>query len=394
LRENLLNKTKIKLHTIVMDAYNMGIFKYFTSSAVEKLSISLFHRKKLLAYSRPAVTAYVEDNIQDLELVRRIITAYQKNNNPELGESMWKLFFDVRHSGTHQTFIDGDVKAVTQILRDPKSSDLFYGFDILTKSFNSIFKSLRNRKDYAEVCFDGLVRFAEASGSITIDNPERWPKIIRRPLDVENVIEEINKSCWDFSVPTPYPDEYGLETSKGVMSYRVPQALYQAWRIKQLVKDIKNPRILEIGAGLGRTAYYANELGLKDYTIVDIPITAASQAYFLGRTLGESVVRLDGETSDGSIGKVKILSPATFMGEFKSYDLILNADSLTELDIATAKGYWKKIKSSTKIFLSINHEVNSYSVKDLIANDLSDYDVSRHPSWMRKGYVEELVVKK
>jgi hypothetical protein len=75
----------------------------------------------------------------------------------------------------------------------------------------------------------------------------------------------------------------------------------------------------------------------------------------------------------------------------RHYDLILNADSMTEMDLDTAKLYWKQIKSSTSTFLSINHEANALRVQDLIAADLASIDVNRCPYWMRRGYVEEVI---
>lgn len=367
---------------------------FLNQNLIKIFKLLLIRHEKLLSNSKASVSQKDISHVNDLDLLKRIISAYKSTNNPELGESMWKAFFASHHNSIHQALIGDELDIVAKVFRDPKTTDLFYGFDILTKSYNKNFNSDKVRNTYAKVCFDGLVRFAESVGAIGIDNPEAWSNQVGNPFVVENVLEQIAKKCWSFSVPNPYPGEHGLETSRGVLSYRVPQALYQAWRIKQLVKDVKNPKILEIGAGLGRTAYYAYELGIKDYTIVDIPITAASQAYFLGRTLGEEFIQLEGEQCDESSQKIKILSPHTFMNEVKTYDLILNADSLTEMDDSTAKGYWEKIKSSTNIFLSINHEINRYSVKDLIADDLSIFAVSRHPSWMRKGYVEELITKK
>ncbi|ETZ40544.1 hypothetical protein L838_5619 [Mycobacterium avium MAV_120709_2344] len=34
---------------------------------------------------------------------------------------------------------------------------------------------------------------------------------------------------------------------------------------------------------MGRTAYYASKMGLRPYTIIDIPMTSAAQAAFLGK---------------------------------------------------------------------------------------------------------------
>lgn len=350
----------------------------------------LFHSESLLDASPAAATGIANKSVEDKELINRIIAAYQRVNQTDLGKSMWKFFFTTYHQPIHQALIDGNEKTVTKILRNPEISDLFYGFDLLTKSYQHVFRNKKVREAYAKTCLDGLVRFAESVGAVSMDNPESELEY-RSLWKTEKVLAEIDKVCMPFSMPNPFVDEYGVDSSRGVISYRVPQALYQAWRIKQLVDGIQSPRVLEIGAGLGRTAFYVFELGIKDYTIVDLPITKVAQAYYLGRTLGEENICLDGEQFDDGPNRVKIVAPETFLAESKTYDLVLNADSLVEMDFRVAQAYWEKIKASTNIFLSINHEANSFRVRDLLVKDLNSLNVQRGLYWMRKGYVEELI---
>jgi len=56
--------------------------------------------------------------------------------------------------------------------------------------------------------------------------------------------------------PNPFPSEFGIETRRGIASHRGLQALYQAFRVRQMA-DEHGGKVVEIGAGLGRTAYYA-----------------------------------------------------------------------------------------------------------------------------------------
>jgi hypothetical protein len=349
-----------------------------------------FHSESLLDASPAAATGIENKSVEDKELINRIIAAYQRVNQANLGKSMWKFFFTTYHQPIHQALIDGNEKTVTKILRNPEISDLFYGFDMLTKSYQHSFRNKKVQKAYAKACLDGLVRFAESVGAVSIDNPES--ELEHRSLwKTDKVLAELDKVCMPFSMPNPFVGEYGVDSSRGVISYRVPQALYQAWRIKQLLDGIQSPRVLEIGAGLGRTAFYVFELGIKDYTIVDLPITTVAQAYYLGRTLGEENIHLDGEQFDDGPNRVKIVAPETFLAESKTYDLVLNVDSLVEMDFRVAQAYWEKIKASTNIFLSINHEANSFRVRDLLVKDLNSLNVQRGLYWMRKGYVEELI---
>jgi SAM-dependent methyltransferase len=347
----------------------------------------LYHRPEGLS-AEPAVSA-APSTIADGPLVDRIVAAYARASQADLGDSMWKMFFSTYHAGIHRTLVEGKRDAVAALLRNPAQNDLFYGFDILTRAHHSVFRSGRVRSAYARLCLDGLVRFAEAVGAIRMDNPETWAAGKEFRWTAQDLIAALDRRAIRLTSPNPYPLEHGFSSSAGVIPIRAPQALYQAWRIRQLVQGIANPRVLEIGAGLGRTAYYAYELGIKDYTIVDIPLSTAAQAYFLGRTLGEQNVRLDGEAGEG--GAVRIINPKTFMDEAGRFDLVVNVDSLPEMDRSIAQAYWEKIKLCTPLFLSINHEANAFSVADLVEADASRVSVERRDHWMRRGYAEELI---
>lgn len=332
--------------------------------------------------------------VNDASIVKRLLEAYQRSENEESrGNSMWSLFFTDRHAEIHKIFKTGQIDAAAAILRNPGSTDLFYGIDNLTATTQApILKDGRHAVSLAIVCLDNLVRFGEAIGAVRLDYPESYyyasPKIWTAEAIVDAIESFIGKKL---NFPNPYPDEFGVWTPRGVVSYRVPQALYQAWRIKQLLKDIPNPRVLEIGAGLGRTAYYAKLLGIENYTIVDLPLTGVCSGYFLARTLGEDKVVFHGEPALDAENKVKILTPADFLQDQNNYDIIVNVDSFTEMDPNIARAYWNHIQASTKLFLSINHEFNSFTVKGLIDGSSYVEDSIRMPYWMRNGYVEEVV---
>ena len=114
-------------------------------------------------------------------------------------------------------------------------------------------------------------------------------------------------------------------------------------------------------------------------------MTNVAQAYFLGRILGEEIISLVGETAEK---EVRILS-AHMLNELQDekFDLILNVDSLTEMDEESQINYWKYIQEHTKVFLSINHERNRHTVREYYSN--TDCSVRRSICPMRKGYMEE-----
>ena len=326
----------------------------------------------------------------DINLINRIISAYQLAKKEHLGSSMWQLFFDQRQKHIHDKFLSGKFDPCAYVLRNPATNDLFYGFDNLCTSIPNQF-TRNNLIGTATVNLDLLVRFGEAISAIKLDSPETY----RLGLPVRKwysqpVLHQIQQKLGTLiDFPNPYADEVGLWTPNGVATIRAVFALYQAYLIKQNLKGIENPKVLEIGAGLGRTAYFARLLGIKDYTIIDIPMTNLSQAYFLGKVLGEDQVALLGETADPE--QIKILTPDQFLNnQEQHYDLIINVDSLTEMNEATMHAYIKKISESCPLFISINHEWNKHTVADITSLCKNLRTSARMPHWMRIGYVEEV----
>jgi hypothetical protein len=147
--------------------------------------------------------------------------------------------------------------------------------------------------------------------------------------------------------------------------------------------------VLEIGGGLGRTALYARQFGITDYTIIDIPVSSLAQGNFLGRVLGEEDISLYGEAGV-SPRQIKLLPPAAFLDSSDRYDVVLNVDSLTEIGIVAARQYCSAIRSKADLFLSINHEANNFTVAGLIKEAGGGGEYSRTPYWLRRGYIEEI----
>jgi tetratricopeptide (TPR) repeat protein len=337
------------------------------------------------------------DAHHDPRLVDRLLAAYQSSASEFEGfkGSMWRQFFDQRHQAAHSVFMAGKTDLAAAILRNPASSDLFWGFDNLSVSTKQTVVVQGDQ----DIVMDHLIRLTEAVGARRLDNPMAYlfrgdDPVLLDATSADTVVEQIEKTLGcTLSFPNPYPEEAGIQTSRGIISYRVIPALYQAWRVKQLLKGIAHPRVLEIGAGLGRAAYYSRLLGIRDYTIVDIPMTSICSGYFLGRLLGKDAVLLAGEDENlpDSDARIRILPPSHFLAAQDHYDLVLNADSFVEFGEVTAQNYWNQIESRADQFLSINHESNEYTVRQFIESSSRVDTYDRHPYWIHKGYVEETV---
>ncbi len=318
------------------------------------------------------------ESADDSDLISRLVHSYKLRSEAPTGQ--WSDIYLQRHSDIKKAIEDGDRERIEEILRNPVSSDIFYGFDSTAKSLRVGGLRIEDKRAPA-LTLDSLVTLSEAIGARALAFPENYYVGRIGRIDVDDIIDQIEHHLGQqFVFPNPYPHEYGLASKRGIISYRAPQAIYQAWRMAKLLEGIENPKVLEIGAGLGRTAFYARQFGIRDYTIVDIPVTSLAQGYFLGRTTGD--VCLFGEPARREA--IKILSPREFLAGSDRYDLVINVDSLTEIGRTSAEEYWTAIKSRSSIFLSINHEANEFTVAQLMQGG------DRSPYWMRRGYVEEI----
>jgi hypothetical protein len=332
----------------------------------------------------------------DHELIARIIRAYRiaVKNFPGHGYSFWADFNRGSHE-LHSALLAGD-SSVTISLRNPHTTELFKGFyDELSRPTHEVEResTCDYRQAYGRQIWALLVRLTEAVGAIRLRNPEPGapPELQERDTSVESLLSALDdKLGFRLAFPNPYAHEFGLVTSRGIVGFRTIHAIYQAWRICEITRRGKASRILEIGAGLGKTAYYAWQFGLRDYTIVDIPLTNVAQADFLGRTLGTEHVQLYGETS-ASTDRVRIVGPEWLQASvLERFDIAFNADSLPELDQSNATQYFEIICDRSDIFLSINHEINGFRVADLPLLAGRPVTFERYPYWLRDGYVEEI----
>jgi hypothetical protein len=338
----------------------------------------------LLGSSTPPSNALSPD--EEASLVRRVIRAYKAAATLKLGapDPLWLTSFAALKRPIHDAIMLNDVAKLATLLHDPAKTDLHYGFDNLSKT---LLEHPTDRSGHEVAIAGELHVLCDALGARRQRNPE-WPVDNSSQLDTDTLISRLDAAFGvPIDFPNPFSPEFGLDTRRGVASYRAVQALYQAWRISRMMAGITSPRVVEIGAGLGRTAYYARRLGIVDYTIVDIPMSAVAQANFLGRVLGLDAIHLFGE--DGGSG-IRIVPPAEFFAGSNRYDLVVNVDSLTEMDRQTAVEYMNQIERRADLFWSVNHEANEFCVRDLFSLTAASH-VTRVPYWLRVGYVEELL---
>lgn len=348
----------------------------------------LHHQPERIAGSAALVEA-IDLAPADAPLVQRVQDAYGGAITTRVGQSdsIWLDFFANANAATHETLASGDTARVTAMLRNPAQSMLFYGFDNLSAAEADRIGNPGWQLWMHQFTYSCLHKLAEASGVIRLDNPEA-PYEQRDWVEPDELLAGLDKALgFRIDFPNFFQGEMGIRTSRGVASYRAVQALYQVFRLRELLGDSVNAHVLEIGGGLGRTAYYAHRAGISRYTIIDLPLTNVAQGYFLGRALGAEQVELYRETGRAPI---RILPPASLSAEDLHFDLAMNIDSLTEMSRSTAIEYLDELKGRTPALFSINHEHNAFTVRELCA-ERGLAVAFRMPCWVRRGYVEEFI---
>lgn len=296
------------------------------------------------------------------------------------GNSMWSTITSWR-SNVHEALLGDHRSTIGELLANPMRTNLYWGVSAL---YEGNPKTVEWNEHHAELTLWTLVQLAVSIGSLREPNPAGGTTYVsgkapKRP-PVEDILAKIDAFIGhSIDFPNPFVGEAGLATSRGIASFRAINAIYQALHLKQMAAALITPRFLEIGAGMGLTAYYAKRFGVRTYTIVDLPLALIGQAVFLGLVLGDDQIWFQGEKGDGE-GKLRLLTPPQFHATAERFQIVLNADSMPEMDPLHVKEYFARMQRDRAQLLSINHEANEHTVHDLAP---AGSQVYRHPYPLR-----------
>jgi hypothetical protein len=279
---------------------------------------------------------------------------------------------------------------------NPHTNNLHYGFGDISKE---IIENYRVWDFYiSKNIYDTIFRICCSYGLRNCPETYHTHKFNHENPDfmLEDIFKYIGKKT---SFPNIFIGEFGIKTKFGIISRAAIQQMYHATRLVQLFNDlkIKEPKVLEIGAGLGMSAYHSKNFGIENYFILDLPLVCISQLFFLASVIGEDNIITGDELlkinqSEEKFKKaIKLIASADLDLIPENIDLILNCDSLTEMSEDQALVYAKMAEKKSKYFLSFNHEGNQFNVYDILKNT-SFKKVYRSQAWYRAGFVEELYV--
>jgi hypothetical protein len=117
-------------------------------------------------------------------------------------------------------------------------------------------------------------------------------------------------------------------------------------------------QMLEIGPGLGFMAVAMFRVGVKSYTMIDLPSNAVPAAYVVMKCIGEENVWLYGEPENDAAVRV---FPSTNYWDVmaRKYDVIYNKNSFPEIPNHAQDDYLEVIADCLDMngfFISVNHE--------------------------------------
>jgi HAMP domain-containing protein len=312
-------------------------------------------------------------------------------------DSIWGQI-SAKQRPIHDALMEDSNGRLRTIFADPGSTDMYYGVDNMAISLRYLPDGtdtfLRDAAGHVVLNRELLVTLGSALALLRWSPPGAEQRFDHGShgdpsLDIESLLARISDLLgFDVRFPNPFSPELGLTTSRGIVSQRAVQALYQVHRVLQELRGLARRSVLEIGPGMGRAAYYGMMAGISDYTTLDLPLGVVAQACFLGAAIGPEAIWLVGDDPTAAHGRIRLL-PSTLPLPDRSFALVVNVDSMPEMDTAALDTYGAWIASHSDALLSINHEANLPTIADIGDRFFASAMSRRFPYWMRTGYVEE-----
>ena len=333
-----------------------------------------------------AMAPVMDPTPADVSFCERLIAAYQSSNR-SAGGPIWS------------SIISSEYEQMRDSLENQRGVDLAF---ILSRMFRSscvhgiasgdLYKSTLAKRIWQLKLFDDSVSLAEYLGVVRVENPEQGA-IGKALVDgLAPLVDRIEERVGPIGFPC-VGGPYGIYAGDRLLTMETPEYIYVAARIREAVRGnlprLARPEILEIGAGFGGTALFVLRFmpEVKRYVIVDLPIINVLQGYFLGKCFGFSAVSFFQEPN----ARIQILPPSELAAQ--SCDILLNENSMPEMPAETVCEYLKWASGNVRgIFYSYQQEAwnSQVLVPDAIAQCTSLIRLSRNPSWVRRGYVEEV----
>tara|TARA_B100001057_G_scaffold302079_1_gene302284 strand:+ start:682 stop:1848 length:1167 start_codon:yes stop_codon:yes gene_type:complete len=256
-----------------------------------------------------------------------------------------------------------------------KKSDLYKPASLwqshINNDFSFLLKSCENN-DVEKFLFF-LQNFGNWNNYLGVENQDLVKKYNKNPLLKKFLSEEIfggQLKLWRFfnkdsslsEIQMPrHGNQIGATVNdKFVVIGSFLNDIY-AKNLKNYFKE-QQGKILEIGGGYGKFAYYLLK-NLKNFTYInfDIPETLTLSSYYLSKSFPSNKTFFYGEQTftkqiENDYDLIFLPPWEIETLENNAFDLAINKNSLGEMQPETAKNYIKHIHRISKYFFSMNHE--------------------------------------
>lgn len=344
------------------------------------------------------------------EMLERIIRGYRLASAAERDRNVvrsgpWRRIRS-QHMGELVSLLEaGEPAALAAYLRELPLRQAGHGFFQGKAAFDTTVTDPVAERQRLVWIMDALCGLAESLGVLGVVCPEGRPTIPTDPPTVAELVDRIESMTGlPLGVPHICAGLFGLAAGDRVIHVRSACAVYAAGRIRDWLEErtggpLGDCGIGEIGPGIGLVPTLLATLGARRLTLIDIPELNAMQAYFLHQSLPTHRLTLFGEPSSADGKTIRIMPDFEFLdGLEPPLDLLLNQDSLPELDLPTVHRYLDRIPRAARYFLSINQETRVPEstplaggfLPSMLRNAEGYRFLYRMPAWCRAGYLEEM----
>ena len=341
---------------------------------------------------------------RDLAIISRLTKFWSNSQNSltNLGKSPWNQiqkdqtqFYEIMGEGNLEKIYDYLISSPTQSL----CNGVLQG----NRESTMLKANPKYRDLISKITINRFMALSEAIGEgCEVQNPEQGQWGVKKDINFDEFLNRLDAA---FGMPVIPPNIYTglLLTEVGNRKFNQVDimALNASLQIKNTLANSPNKTILEIGSGSGITPYWCNRLGLGPIQIIDLPHVAVLQAFYLLKSLPDANILLYGE--DRGVGEpdITIYPHWAFLELPKNkVELVFNQDSFAEMSNETVLNYLTWISDiGAQILLSINHEsgatydsalASQANISRLIQENSAYLRLSRHPNWVRQGYIDQV----
>jgi hypothetical protein len=361
----------------------------------------LLRRRNALPRVQGRVRAPHPVSDSDVALCSRLIDAFHlATNETPPPDGMW----------THDVFqerqrnLAGALHAREPALLASRLASMFQAEFVIGLALGSLGLATHKRLSarFSELSvMNKFAALAEALGATRTENPEQGTVALAYESGLADLVERTESAL---GASLDFPDvgaAYGSEVAGRLITPDSPDQMYGAVRVLGAIREFARTReggavrVVEIGGGYGGMAYWLMQMTSNvDYTIVDLPIVNVLQGYFLSKAIGAEAVSFYGEPA----GRVAVVPTHALPTVDAPIDILVNKDSMPEIPEAALREYleWAK-RNCTGVFYSYNQEAGAsfdgdpQNVVREVVDEVGGFECARRdPSWLRRGYVEEV----